>query len=287
MNYYPFHVGDYTSHTAHLEPIEDLAYRRALDAYYLREGPLPSDPAEVARLIRMRGHLVEVESVLREFFAEAPEGWRHERCETEIEAMREKQQKQRDRANKRWHKPSDAPGNAEAQHAQDSGNATAMPRHSHGNANAMPPTPTPTPIPTPTPTPDKERESARAARGTRLPADFALPDDWIAFCESERPDLNAYDTGQRFADYWHAVPGAKGRKTDWLATWRNWVRNEKRQATTAAPARQPQSFFEREQAAKRRQWEEMTGRKWPGDEQGDGRTIDAEPADLLQIGGVA
>jgi uncharacterized protein YdaU (DUF1376 family) len=43
MNYYPFHVGDYAAHTAHLEPMEDLAYRRMLDAYYLRESPLPVD----------------------------------------------------------------------------------------------------------------------------------------------------------------------------------------------------------------------------------------------------
>jgi len=40
MNYYPFHVGDYAAHTAHLEPMEDLAYRRMLDVYYLREEPL-------------------------------------------------------------------------------------------------------------------------------------------------------------------------------------------------------------------------------------------------------
>ena len=34
-----------------------------------------------------------------------------------------------------------------------------------------------------------------------------------------------------FKDYWIAVPGAKGVKLDWLATWRNWVRRAK---TTAA-----------------------------------------------------
>ena len=38
MNYFPFNVGDYSVHTAHLEPMEDLAYRRLLDQYYLREG---------------------------------------------------------------------------------------------------------------------------------------------------------------------------------------------------------------------------------------------------------
>ena len=37
MNYYPFHLGDYAARTAHLEPMEDLAYRRLLDLYYLGE----------------------------------------------------------------------------------------------------------------------------------------------------------------------------------------------------------------------------------------------------------
>jgi uncharacterized protein YdaU (DUF1376 family) len=68
VNYYPFHLGDYAAHTAHLEPMEDLAYRRMLDLYYLRECALPAEPAEVARLIRMRGNVAEVEAVLREFF---------------------------------------------------------------------------------------------------------------------------------------------------------------------------------------------------------------------------
>lgn len=28
MHYYNFHIGDYASHTRHLSPIEDIAYRR-------------------------------------------------------------------------------------------------------------------------------------------------------------------------------------------------------------------------------------------------------------------
>lgn len=31
---------------------------------------------------------------------------------------------------------------------------------------------------------------------------------------------------EAFVDYWRAVPGAKGEKTDWPATWRNWLRRE-------------------------------------------------------------
>ena len=39
MHYYSFNIGDYASHTRHLTAIEDLAYRRLLDLYYLHEQP--------------------------------------------------------------------------------------------------------------------------------------------------------------------------------------------------------------------------------------------------------
>ncbi|MCP4984979.1 MAG: YdaU family protein, partial [Colwellia sp.] len=41
MHYYQFNIGDYTSHTSHLDPLEDIAYRRMLDWVYLHESPLP------------------------------------------------------------------------------------------------------------------------------------------------------------------------------------------------------------------------------------------------------
>lgn len=70
-------------------------------------------------------------------------------------------------------------------------------------------------------------ERARASpRGERLPH-AELPQDWRTFCQSERPDLDPDSVFARFADYWRGIPGAKGRKSDWLATWRNWVRDER------------------------------------------------------------
>jgi uncharacterized protein YdaU (DUF1376 family) len=95
MNYYPFHVGDYASHTGHLDPMEDLAYRRLLDAYYLRESQLPTDTEQTARLIRMRHNVKEVEAVLKEFFLLTVTGWSHARCDEEIAKMQDKQAKAR------------------------------------------------------------------------------------------------------------------------------------------------------------------------------------------------
>ena len=70
-------------------------------------------------------------------------------------------------------------------------------------------------------------KSKSSALATRLPLDWTPSPDDLAFCAKERTDLAPNDVADRFRDYWVAVPGAKGRKVDWVATWRNWVRNER------------------------------------------------------------
>ena len=72
------------------------------------------------------------------------------------------------------------------------------------------------------------KDQSASPSGSRLPADWVMTDDMESFCKAERPDLNPSDVACRFADYWHGMAGAKGRKADWMATWRNWVRNEKK-----------------------------------------------------------
>ena len=85
MHYYSHHISDYMSHTGHLNPMEDLAYRRCLDIYYLHEKPLPEDATEVARLIRMPEHKPEVVQVLKEFFThDVGTGYVHKRTDEEI-----------------------------------------------------------------------------------------------------------------------------------------------------------------------------------------------------------
>lgn len=90
MHYYQFHIGDYATHTRHLTLLEDLAYRRLLDLYYLHEQPLNESPTVVARQIGMRDNAVEVETVLEEFFFHTERGWMHGRVEREIKEFRAK-----------------------------------------------------------------------------------------------------------------------------------------------------------------------------------------------------
>ena len=76
------------------------------------------------------------------------------------------------------------------------------------------------------------------SRATRLSTDFQLPEDWIEFCKSERPDLDAQKTFAEFKDHWIAQAGSKGVKTDWTATWRNWVRRTFAKNSTSQFAKQ-------------------------------------------------
>ena len=107
-HYYQFNIGDYQSHTSHLSEMEDLAYRRLLDWYYLHESPIPNDLNEVARQIRMRSHSDCITTVLLEYFEQTPTGWIHNRADMEIEKVGEKSTKASKSAKIRWEKVKDA-----------------------------------------------------------------------------------------------------------------------------------------------------------------------------------
>lgn len=89
MNFFPFHPGDYMLRTAHLDPIEDLAYRRLIDLYYVNEAPLQGTPDDLSRVIRLRKNGEQVTAVLQEFFVETEVGvWSHHHCDEVIEQYR-------------------------------------------------------------------------------------------------------------------------------------------------------------------------------------------------------
>jgi hypothetical protein len=65
-------------------------------------------------------------------------------------------------------------------------------------------------------------------KATRLPKDWHLPKVWGEWALAEYPLLNADDIRNMaaiFKDHWLAnASRATGKKDDWQATWRNWVR---------------------------------------------------------------
>ena len=220
MHYYQFNIGDYASHTRHLNLLEDLAYRRLLDVYYLQERPLNVGVASVARQINMRDHEVEVKAVLEEFFELTDEGWINRRADQEIAKYQEFIAAGRRGAAKRWAKATVKGGESEANgEANSPPNATPIVNNKHKPITIV------------------EAKKPKQPRGARLPADWVPSEDLIAFCKTERPDLNPAAVADRFRDFWIAQPGTKGVKLDWDATWRNWVRNEKAGGGTKAAAK--------------------------------------------------
>lgn len=63
-----------------------------------------------------------------------------------------------------------------------------------------------------------------SSRGTRVPIPFPVTDEMRDWVKSETPDVDVDGGTTEFVDYWRAVPGQKGCKLDWLATWRNRMR---------------------------------------------------------------
>jgi hypothetical protein len=110
--------------------------------------------------------------------------------------------------------------------------------------------------------------AARADRGTRLPEDWAPTEDDRGFAASLGVAVER--EAASFRDYWHAKPGADGRKTNWSATWRNWVRrtSERKQGNGTGSRSQSRNGFlaiARELAAEGRD--------------GAGGFLDPDPAD--------
>jgi uncharacterized protein YdaU (DUF1376 family) len=208
MHYYQFNIGDYNKHTMHLSPIEDITYRRLLDMYYDTEAPIPIDIPWVSRRLRIESGIVK--SILNEFFKYTENGYINSRADAEIAQYHGFIEKQK-----------------------TNGIKGGRPKKTHG-------------IPKPNPNltqnnPKQEtlttkhkplKELAdRSAPATRLSEDWQLPDDWAIWAKQERPDLNPNKVADSFKDYWISQPSTKGKKTNWQATWRNWVRTQKADMT--------------------------------------------------------
>jgi hypothetical protein len=69
-----------------------------------------------------------------------------------------------------------------------------------------------------------ERRPTRAPSGTRLPADWEPDDAATAWAQANHPEIDLADATARFTDYWRSQPAQRAVKTDWPATWRNWIR---------------------------------------------------------------
>ena len=179
--------------------MEDLAYRRLLDFYFLHEQPIKH--RDIARQIGMREHEEDVMTVLNEFFISTADGFVSPRADKEIKQYKEFAEAGKRGAAKRWGTPP--------------------------NGEAISP-PNATPIATINHKPITNNHiKEKQQRGSRLAQDWVLSKSMGDWATQERPDLDVRQVAEQFKDYWFAQAGQKGVKLDWDATWRNWVRNTK------------------------------------------------------------
>lgn len=73
----------------------------------------------------------------------------------------------------------------------------------------------------------------KKARATTLPEGWMPDQPVIDQMRAEHPGVNLEAEHRKFTDYFNSVAGERGRKRDWNATWRNWIRRAGERAPVA------------------------------------------------------
>jgi uncharacterized protein YdaU (DUF1376 family) len=215
----PLFIGDYLADTTRLTTVQHGAYMLLIMDYW-RNGAPPDDDQILCSITKMNAkEFKSIKSSVMGLFQLADGEWRHKRIDEELKEADLRKKKSEEKAKKaaeaRW-------GKVSHEHKESEGpsNAPSISQAMHEEC----------PLPSQSPLPLKTLKSkAESALASRLPADWMPSVNDEDFLRLERPDLLVDATASRFRDYWIAQPGVKGRKVDWPATWRNWVRNERPQ----------------------------------------------------------
>jgi hypothetical protein len=75
------------------------------------------------------------------------------------------------------------------------------------------------------PEPNKNLKKNLMLTSYRLPEDWQPKENDIRIMKEHFPSIDLKLETHAFRDYWASVAGARGKKADWDATWRNWIRN--------------------------------------------------------------
>lgn len=205
----PLHIDAYLGDTGHLSALEHGAYL-LLIMHYWKHGCLPADERLIARHAKLTPEQwAESRDILAALFMD---GWRHKRIDEELAKADEIIAKRRAAASAR-HKASKP--DAHAMHMQSKSSDTgALP--STNNLSEK-----------------EEPIGSSKKRGTRLPDDF---EPSMADAIEAGIDINQFNIERlKFLDYWRGLPGQRGVKLDWPATWRNWCRKAAADIKRAAP----------------------------------------------------
>lgn len=193
------------------------AYNTCLDLIYDREGPIPDDSRWLAgwmgvsarKWATIRASLIDKAKLFALVVNGVP-SLMNQRAATELENQSKRARELSENG---------AKGGRRAAETKAKANENNAPPQAPVKLSTVTVTEQKNPITSNeviSPLPDKTKGSRLPENWFPLPTlvgeDLCLPgDQWSAELE-------------KFRDYWRAVPGAKGRKLDWDATWRNWLR---------------------------------------------------------------
>ena len=226
----PLFFGDFLASTAEWSGEERALYLLILGHAWAANS-VPADPERLRRLLGYdKGTFSSAWPQVSTKFVEHEGRLYNERLEAhrmKSEELAEKRSKVgRKGAEKRWQSDGNSHGSGMAEASQTDGNSHGS---DDGNCHSMSMPSIPShPIPSdPTPEPEKikTKNSTAKERGTRLADPFMLTSEMRQWASIELPGLTDLEGATReFVDYWRAIPGQRGRKVDWIATWRNRMR---------------------------------------------------------------
>jgi hypothetical protein len=74
---------------------------------------------------------------------------------------------------------------------------------------------------------EKTKKASPSLRATRLPENFQPNETMREWFKANKLGevIDGIIEHEKFCDYFAGAPGEKGRKVDWPATWRNWMRS--------------------------------------------------------------
>lgn len=223
MNYIKWYIGDYMKKTGTLSIAEHGAYCLMLQHYYATEAPLPVG-RDLYHLLRAlsKQEREAVDLVASRYWLQTESGLVHERADEEIQKAASAREKHAECGKK-----GGRPRNQTETNLVSETKPNTKPNEKPTNTN--------------TNTPPSLR-SGGVARGTRLPPNWEPDGESWGWAVAELGSAERMGRElAKFRDYWAGKAGSDGRKLDWAATWRNWVRRAADSAKSrgnSAPSRE-------------------------------------------------
>ncbi len=226
--YLPLWTDAYLADTRHLSTVEHGAYLLLLmEAWRRPTCALPDDDRMLARLTGLsEAEWSAIKPAVMDFWTldGRSKTWVQKRLQLERAKSADRRQVARDKAARRWN--GEKKDDAAAMPGQCTEDANQSQNQSQ-NHKDNPPNPPKGGKRAPDFCEAETVKATKPARGSRLPGgeDWTLPERLGQWAVAQGlSDFEVRREVEKFRDHWIAVPGAKGRKLDWDATWRSWVR---------------------------------------------------------------